>query len=241
MKAMIFAAGRGSRLRPLTDKIPKALVRLKDQTLLENIIRRLIKSGVGEILINVHHLADQIISFTRDQNNFGIKITFSEEKELLDTGGGLKKGAWFFSDEKPFLVHNVDILSDIDLNKLYQYHLNHQALATLVVKQRHTSRYLLFDSEELLVGRQVNKNLIMADPDRDTSNFTRLSFLGIHVVSPELFQYFPREESIFSILDIYLKAAADGARIQSYQPDHTYWFDLGRPETLASAQQFMNM
>jgi NDP-sugar pyrophosphorylase family protein len=237
MKAMIFAAGKGTRLRPLTDKIPKALVRVNKKTVLESLIVKLINNGVEEIIINVHHHAQQIISYIHGKDDFGIKITFSEEHVLLDTGGGLKKAAWFFNHKEPFIIHNVDILSDINLKEMYKFHLNNNALATLAVKERQTSRYLLFDADRILVGRQANQKIITARPDFDVRRTNRLSFLGIHIVSPELFKYLPGDE-IFSILDLYLDAAAQGARIKACAAPHTYWFDLGKPETIRSAREY---
>jgi len=146
MKAMIFAAGKGTRLQPLTNDIPKALVKVNNITLLEIIINKLKHFGFNDIIINVHHFAEQIKDFLNKNNNFGIKITISDESSLLlETGGGLKKAAWFFDDNKPFLIHNVDILSDINLSELYDFHIQSQSLATLAVMHRITSRYFLFD------------------------------------------------------------------------------------------------
>ena len=147
MKAMIFAAGLGTRLKPLTDSTPKALVAVAGKPLLEHVINKLKKAGFDEILINVHHFPDQIIDFVKEHHNFGIRIEFSDERHcLLDTGGGIRKASEFFNDGQPFLVHNVDILSNVDLEALYQFHLNEMPLATLVVSERETSRYLLFDN-----------------------------------------------------------------------------------------------
>src|SRR6056297_57245 len=147
MKAMIFAAGIGSRLQPLTWEKPKALVEVGGKTMLEHTILHLKHYGIRSIVINVHHLAGQIRQFVEQNEGFGLDIALSDETEqLLDTGGGLKKASWFFKDEEPFIVHNVDVLSNLDLNQLYQYHLRQHALATLAVRQRESSRYLLFDS-----------------------------------------------------------------------------------------------
>ncbi|MDD3541727.1 MAG: sugar phosphate nucleotidyltransferase, partial [Petrimonas sp.] len=153
MKAMIFAAGLGTRLKPLTDTMPKALVPVAGKPLLWHTIQKLKAAGFDEIIINVHHFAGQIRQYIQDNNRFGIRIEFSDETQaLLDTGGGIKKASWFFDDEKPFLIHNVDILSDIDLQNLYHFHTNSNSVATLVVSERKTSRYLLFDKNNHLAG-----------------------------------------------------------------------------------------
>ncbi|HLK05584.1 MAG TPA: nucleotidyltransferase family protein [Candidatus Acidoferrum sp.] len=160
MKAMILAAGLGTRLRPLTDTIPKALVELNGRTLLEITITRLKSFGVAEFIVNVHHHAEKIVSFLESKNNFGVRIELSREDDLLlDTGGGLKKAAWFFlegNSSEPFFLHNVDVLSSIDLNQMLDAHKNSGALATLAVQQRKSSRQLLFDENNLLVGRRIN-------------------------------------------------------------------------------------
>ena len=150
MKAMIFAAGLGTRLYPITQSTPKALIKVKNIPLIEIVIRRLMMFGYNEIIINIHHHADQIEQFVQSKNDFGIRIAFSDERDkLLDTGGGLKKASWFFDDGKPFLVHNVDVISDIDLGQLMERHIASKALATLAVKTRPSSRYLLFNQPKL--------------------------------------------------------------------------------------------
>ncbi len=158
MKALIFAAGLGTRLRPLTNDRPKSLVEVNGVTLLEIAIRRLIGAGCREIIVNVHHFAEQIIDFIEKNGQFGIQIAVSDEREqLLDTGGGLKKAAWFFDDGQPFLVCNADVLTDMDLAHFYQKHLESHAIATLAVRRRTTSRYFLFDEKMHLCGWQNAK------------------------------------------------------------------------------------
>src|SRR5664280_1226211 len=153
MKAMIFAAGLGTRLKPVTDNLPKALVPIAGKPLLEHVILKLKSAGFDEIIVNIHHFPDQIIDFLKANNNFSIRIEVSDERNLLlDTGGGIRRAAWFFDDEKPFLVHNVDILSNVDLKELYQQHLRSNSLATLVVSKRDTFRYLLFNDDNRLCG-----------------------------------------------------------------------------------------
>src|SRR6202521_3911126 len=160
MKAMILAAGLGTRLRPLTDDRPKALVEVAGHTLLEITLRRLQQFGVGEVIVNVHHLADAVMDYLKKHDNFGMRIEISREEVLLDTGGGLKKAAWFFLEDparldEPFLLHNVDVLSTIDFARMLQFHKEHHALATLAVQGRETSRPLLFDDHLQLRGRRI--------------------------------------------------------------------------------------
>ncbi|MBN1462488.1 MAG: nucleotidyltransferase family protein, partial [Paludibacteraceae bacterium] len=153
MKAMLFAAGLGTRLKPLTDTMPKAMVPIAGKPLLEHVIKKLIAAGFNEIIINVHHFSEQIVSFLKANNNFGVRIELSDESDLLlETGGGIKKAAAFFDDGMPFLVHNVDILSDVDLCALYNSHVQQNAMASLLVSKRATSRYLLFNAENNLQG-----------------------------------------------------------------------------------------
>jgi NDP-sugar pyrophosphorylase family protein len=238
MKAMIFAAGLGTRLLPLTENLPKALVPVNSKPLLEHVIVKLRAAGFNKIIINIHHLADQIKTYLKKNNYFGLDITLSKEEQLLDTGGGLKKAAWFFEDDEPFLVHNVDILSDINLSSLYKAHLEQKVLATLAVKHRKTKRYLLFDQNGFLIGREIDKKIIPARPGEKLINYQRLSFLGIHVISPQLFRFFP-DQDIFSILDVYLNGSNAGRKINFTIPEHTYWFDLGRSENLREAEKII--
>jgi len=190
MKAMIFAAGLGTRLKPLTDSIPKALVLITGKPLLEHIILKLKNSGFDEIIVNVHHFPDQIINFLKEKNNFGIRIEVSDERELLlDTGGGIKKVESFFDDGKPFLVHNVDILSNIDLEVLYNNHSQTNPLATLVVSHRNTFRYLIFDDELKLKG-WINEKTGETKPIEFIylEKYNKLAFSGIQVLSNEVFK-----------------------------------------------------
>ncbi len=247
MKAMVFAAGLGTRLRPLTDDRPKALVTLGGRTLLEITIKQLRAFGVREIIVNVHHFADQIVSFLAANGNFGMRIEISREEDLLDTGGGLKKAAWFFleSDDEPFIVHNVDVLSMIDLARMVEFHRRQNALATLAVQQRATSRPLLFDADGWLVRRgtaseqsedRVGSNATPTQADSSVQPLQPLAFCGIHVVSPRIFTKL-NEDGAFSIIDAYVRLAAQGESILAYRADGTYWRDLGRPEHLAEAER----
>ncbi len=238
MRAMILAAGLGTRLRPLTDDRPKALVEIAGQTPLEITLRRLREFGVREVIVNVHHLADMVVEYLSRHANFGMRIEISREDELLDTGGGLKKAAWFFLENgsnDPFLVHNVDVLSTINFERMLQFHRDHNALATLAVQKRKTSRYLLFDGETALHGRSSSSK----SPRRDTSakqDLQALAFSGVHVISPRLFSMMT-ETGVFSIIDAYLRLAGQGERILSFRADEYYWRDLGKPENLKEAEK----
>jgi mannose-1-phosphate guanylyltransferase len=238
MKAMIMAAGLGTRLRPLTNDRPKALVEVNGRTLLEITIARLRQFGVNEIIVNAHHFAGQMMEYLKTKNNFGIRIEVSREDVLLDTGGGLKKAAWFFLENGPaagpFLVHNVDVLSRIDLDGMLAFQRQHGALAALAVQQRETSRYLLFNREMQLCGRRDIKaqTLEMALP---VENPEPLAFTGIHVISPRLLERMS-EEGVFSIIQTYLRLAEQGERIMGYRAEG-YWLDLGRPENVQRAEE----
>ncbi len=227
MRAIILAAGKGTRLQPLTNHKPKALVEIQGKTLLEICINKLEKDGFNDIIINVHHFAEQIINFVNN-NDFGINIEISDERdELLDTGGGILKAKDFFADEKAFLVYNVDILSDIDLADLFRVHINSEAIATLAVKERPTSRQLLFDSEgNLCQWRNVQTSEIKAarEPFGSLSAF---AFSGIHVISTDIFNYIIEKRGAFSIIDTYLQLAKIHS-IRSYVHNYSKWYDMGR-------------
>ncbi len=237
MKAMILAAGLGTRLRPLTSDRPKALVEVAGRTLLEITVARLRQFGVDQIIINVHYFADKVIEYLQSKNDFGIRIEVSREESLLDTGGGLKKAAWFFLEDgsaaEPFLVHNVDIISDIDLMQLFERHQQSAALATLAVQQRETSRYLIFDEQMRLCGRRFvkeNKTEIV----RAAAQNREMAFTGIHVISPRLLSMM-KEEGVFSILQTYLRLAGEGEKVVGANVEGAYWRDLGTPEKVARA------
>jgi NDP-sugar pyrophosphorylase family protein len=238
MKAMILAAGLGTRLRPLTDDRPKALVEVAGRTLLEITLARLRDIGIREVIVNVHHFADMVIDYLKANDNFGMRIEVSREDILLDTGGGLKKAAWFFLEdstrlEEPFILHNVDVLSNIDLQRMTQFHINNQALATLAMQDRKTSRYLLFDEHLQLCGRRPGLD---GKPElvRSSKQLQALAFSGIHVISPRLLGTLT-EEGVFSIIPSYLRLAAQGEKILAFRADAYDWRDLGKPENLAQA------
>jgi NDP-sugar pyrophosphorylase family protein len=245
MKAMILAAGLGTRLRPLTDDRPKALVTIAGRTLLEIAVTRLRSFGVREIVVNAHHYADSIVEYLKANDNFGMRVEVSCEPTLLDTGGGLKNAAWFFLDSsasshEPFILHNVDVISTIDLGRMMQFHTEHSALATLAVHDRETSRYLLFNEQGQLCGRQSVRH-IKADSDeplieRSAPEAKPLAFSGIHIVSPQIFAKM-HDEGAFSIIDAYLRLAAQGEEIVAFRADDYYWRDVGRPASVFQAAQ----
>ena len=215
MKAMVLAAGLGTRLQPLTDTRPKALVEIAGRTLLEITLERLRAFGIDRVIINVHHFADTVIEYLNAKNNFGMHIQISREEDLLDTGGGLKKAAWFFSgDTEPLVLHNVDVITTIDLRSMAQYHNDNRVLATLAVQDRPTSRPLAFDENLQLSGLGAG-----------------FAFSGIHVISPQLL---PRltEDGAFSIIDSYLRFASEGEKILGFRADQYSWRDVGRLKDL---------
>jgi len=236
---MVLAAGLGTRLRPLTDSRPKALVEVSGRTLLEITLLRLREFGVHEVIVNVHHFADMVVEFLKSKNNFGMRIEISREDVLLDTGGGLKKAAWFFLEDpnrlnEPFLLHNVDVISAIDLRRMIEFHKENQALATLAVKDRETSRYLLFDEKDQLCGRRSKPDM-KTELVRPSENPKALAFSGIHVISPRLLRMIT-DDGVFSIINTYLKLASLGEKLLAFHTDSYYWRDLGRPEHLAQAE-----
>lgn len=238
MKAMIFAAGLGTRLRPLTNDRPKALVEVKGMSLLEINIRRLIHFGVTDIIINTHHFAEKIEAFLDSRDHFGIRIVTSYEVEKpLETGGGLKKAAWFFDDAQPFFVCNADILSDIDLSKMYATHCASDALATYAVQQRTTSRYMLHDTEGVLCGwmNAATKRVRMG---RMATELSMYSFSCFHVIHPAIFETVPSED-FFSMIDWYLKICG-AHKILGYRHDDDVWCDVGKPETLEEAAHIID-
>jgi len=238
MKAMVLAAGLGTRLRPLTDDRPKALVEVAGRTLLEITLIRLRTFGVREVIVNVLHFADMVVEFLKARDNFGMRIEISREDTLLDTGGGLKKAAHFFLEDpefrdEPFILHNVDVISTIDLLRMVRTHRANQALATLAVQNRETSRYLLFDDEIQLCGRRLGLEG-KAEVVRQAEFLQALAFSGIHIISPRLLPMIT-ETGAFSIIDVYLRLAAQGQNILGFRADEYDWRDLGKPEQVIEA------
>jgi NDP-sugar pyrophosphorylase family protein len=240
MKAMVLAAGLGTRLRPLTNDRPKALVELNGRTLLEITLSRLRQFGVRDVVVNAHHFSELLVQYLAAKNNFGMNIEVSREEVLLDTGGGLKKAAHVFlrngggSEDEPFILHNVDVISTIDLARMMSFHREHGALATLAVQERTTSRYLLFDETGQLCGRRALDG--RTEQVRAGSNPQALAFCGVHVISPRFLKLMS-EEGVFSILTPYLRLAGVGEQILAFRADKYYWKDLGKPENLGEAAQ----
>jgi NDP-sugar pyrophosphorylase family protein len=240
MKALIFAAGLGTRLKPLTDEMPKALVPIAGKPLLEHVILKLKAAGFVEIIINVHHFPNQIINFLQSKNNFDIRIEISDESDLLlETGGGVRKAAWFFDDGKPFLVHNVDILSNVDLSALYHQHLRTHSLATLVVSARDTFRYLLFNDDLQLKGWINEKTGELKPFDlRKPELYSKLAFSGIQVLSPEVFKMMDVFPPKFSIMDFYLNYMKTNV-ISAFVPQNYRMLDVGKINVLDEAEKFV--
>ncbi|MBO7417589.1 MAG: nucleotidyltransferase family protein [Bacteroidaceae bacterium] len=245
MKAMIFAAGIGSRLRPITDSIPKALVPVGGITMLQRVLMRLKSFGFNDVVINVHHFAQLIIEFLHENENFGMNIHISDERdELLDTGGGILKAKPFLEGHEPFLVHNVDILSNIDLLEVYRNHIASGADATLLVSDRTTTRKLLFDKNMRLYG-WLNHTTGEVKPDGfvpDISRHRELAFEGIHIISPTLFNYMGEGttwQGKFSIIPFYL-SVCQLLHLKGYELKDITWFDIGKLETLQQANEYFN-
>jgi NDP-sugar pyrophosphorylase family protein len=230
MKAMLLAAGLGTRLAPFTHHHPKALAQVGDTTLLEWNIRYLQRFGIREVIVNVHHFADQIETAVMESKGWGSLITISDERAaVLETGGGLKKAAPFFSNEQAFVVMNADVLTDLDLNALVAAHQREQPLATLAVMQRSSSRYLLFDEALRLQGWRNEKTGAMRGQEGKP-----YAFSGIQVVSQTLLQSI-RQEGKFSMIDVYLDVAASGGLIRGFDHSDGRFLDVGKPESLAAA------
>ena len=237
MEAMIFAAGLGTRLRPLTNDRPKALVEVCGQTLLQHCITMLESNGANRIVINVHHFADKMKDYI---GNLKCKadIAISDESNLLlDTGGGLKKAIGLFSGKEPIVIANVDILTNINLRQMMQQHIDSKADATLAIRQRQSSRVLLFDDQKQLGGWQnikTGESIIVSD----NAELKPFAFSGIHIMSPTLFDKFPTDE-VFPIIPHYLKLAKN-YKIVGYQHDSDYWFDAGSVEKIAEVERFLS-
>lgn len=255
MQAMIFAAGLGTRLKPLTDTMPKALVRVGGEPLIKRVIENLINAGVDRIVVNVHHFAQQIIDYLNANNNFGIDIRISDETDgLLETGGGIKKAAQLFAPEAPILIHNVDILSNVDLSKFYQMatirekskgetgdHLSDNTVdAVLLVSWRKTKRYLLFDDDMRLVGwTNIETGEVKSPyPDIDPKKCRMYAFAGIHAISPRLIKTMDSLPDRFGIIDFYLNVCATH-NIIGYAKDDLKLMDIGKLDTLAQAEEFL--
>lgn len=255
---MIFAAGLGTRLKPLTDNCPKALIKVGDKPMLQIVIEHLIKYGFNDIIINIHYLGNQVKDFLQEHNNFNINIEISDEsEEILETGGGLWKAKHFFNDNQPFLVCNADILTNINLKKFYDTHLQNNSIATLAVRERDSSRYLLFDDENILFGwenikthevkiprkvqRHCEQSEVISKDEKDgfvlrhdePYKLHEFAFSGYHIISPEIFKHNHREGK-FSMIDWYLDVCRHH-KIKAFQHNDDVWIDIGSLEQLAKA------
>lgn len=235
MKAMIFAAGIGSRLKPITDSRPKALVDVGGKPLIQWQIERLQQFNIFDLVINIHHFANQIVDFLNKNQNFGSNVTFSDETDLLlDTGGGLAKAAKYFADEKYFFVQNVDIISDINYTEMIDNHINSGKIATLAVSDRKSSRMFVVNKNNVLIGWEnkiTNEQIYLQQPD---SECVQVAFSGIHIINNEFLKFLPQKEK-YSIIKTYLSDNMKD-RINTYKHNALNWIDVGKPETLAKAE-----
>ena len=236
MKAMLLAAGLGTRLRPLTNDTPKCLMVAGGKTLLEHNLNFLKKAGVREVIVNVHYLADQVIHFL-SQQDFGVTVQVSYEEELLETGGGLKKVQSYFEKEPAFVVSNSDIYTDLDLTDMIRYHIDNGNFATLATAQRKTSRYLLFDDHQHLSGWEnlnTNERIVWGKKSNE-----QRAFNGCQILSSKFFQYMDDLGEKFSTIPVYLRAAQAGEKIMGYAMDHHYWVDIGTHDKLNELKQYL--
>ncbi|WP_163706963.1 nucleotidyltransferase family protein [Mangrovibacterium lignilyticum] len=235
MKAMLFAAGLGTRLKPLTNNKPKALVEIGGITLLERCIRHLKQNGIHEIVINVHHFGNQIRAFLVDNNNFDLTLHISDESEgLLDTGGGILKAEEFLSGEEPILLVNVDVLTNLDFQQVLHFHEKTNSLATLVVRQRQTSRYLLFNKNQLAGWKNMKSGEVKVSRPKLIDSAEEFAFSGIHIIQPELLGLIT-ETGKFSIIDLYLRLAKT-EKVSAFVDQQSVWMDLGKVDELAEAE-----
>lgn len=231
---MILAAGLGTRLRPVTNTLPKALINVGGVPMLERVINHLKTAGVDQIIINTHHLAPKIMDFLISNRNFGVRIEISHEEKILDTGGGLKKASWFLAGKEPFFLYNVDILTDFGLDDFVAWHKREKALASLAVMNRKTSRKFIFDKEKALAGWENSKTgekILSGGVEASL----KLGFCGVHLISPEIFAHFPSKE-VFSMTEFYLELSSKGFKISGFPIDGAAWHDIGDPEKLKNAR-----
>ena len=240
MNAFIFAAGLGTRLKPLTDTMPKALVPVAGKPLLAHVIEKLKAAGCKKIVINIHHFGEMIMDYVKENNNFGIDIVFSDEREmLLETGGAIKHAVDLLGDE-PFLIHNVDIMSNVDLQALWSEHINSGSAATLLVSKRNSSRALLFNEDGNLTA-WTNKNtgeVKTPYENVDIACLEEFAFSGIHVFSPQLFKYFGEYPEKFSIIDFYLNTCKE-EKIKAFTQEGLQLLDVGKLDSLEKAEAFV--
>jgi NDP-sugar pyrophosphorylase family protein len=236
MKAMIFAAGLGKRLGSITESLPKALVDVNGKTVLQMAVEKCSFFGFDDIIINVHHFADMVEDEVKRLNKKGFTISVSDERDmLLENGGGLYKARGFF-DKKPFLLYNVDIVSDLDLNSLFRLHLEKKGLASLAVRHRPGKRFLLVDNEGQLRGwRNISTGQQILAGVKD-DGLSEVAFSSMHIVEPDIFNYM--HEGIYSMIDLYLKLAPDH-QIYTLKHDEGYWIDVGTPDSLEHVRNLL--
>lgn len=236
---MLFCAGLGTRLRPLTNNKPKALVELSGKSLLQWNIEKLKNLGIHDFVINIHHFADEIENYLNEHDNFGVNIKISDERQaLLDTGGGLKKARHLLDSGEDILLHNVDIISNLNLQEMISFHEEHKPLASLAVRSRKTSRYLMFEDEsQELTGWTNIKTGELKISKISSELVSNYGFSGIHIISPKVFDLLPEEDE-FSIIDGYLEMAKSH-KILCFPHEDSYWFDVGKPENLEAAEKMM--
>lgn len=240
MNAFIFAAGLGTRLKPLTDTMPKALVPVGGKPLLYHVIEKLKSAGIKKIVINIHHFGEMIIEYVKENNNFGIEIVFSDERQmLLETGGAIKHSVDLLGDE-PFLIHNVDILSNVDIKALINAHTESNSAATLLVSKRNSTRALLFNAEGNLTAWTNKTTGEVKTPysDIEISNLNEFAFSGIHIFTPRLFKYFGAYPEKFSIIDFYLNTCKE-EKIKAYTQTNLQLLDVGKLDSLEKAEEFV--
>jgi MurNAc alpha-1-phosphate uridylyltransferase len=233
--AMILAAGLGSRLKPWTDAHPKALAVINGKSLLQRNIEYLQQAGITDVIVNVHHFADQIIAAIETNNGWGSNITISDETDaVLETGGGLKKAQWYFNSSEDFVLLNVDVLTNLPLQQMIAAHKQNQPLATLAVTNRTTSRYFLFDGNNTLCGWR-NVKTSEKKIARNSANLIEKAFSGIHIISHSIFGFI-QQEGKFSMVDLYLSLAKNHI-IKSFDHSNTKFIDVGKPESIAEAEK----
>jgi len=236
MKAFILAAGTGTRLRPVTDKIPKALIPVGGIPMLEIVIRRLAGAGFTNLVINIHHFSEQVREYVASKNNFGLDITFSDESDrLLDTGGAIRKAQPLFQGEENILVHNVDILTNLNYQSLVAAHLHSGALATLAVKERSTTRNLLIDRQGRLCGWEYPDRHLRICTHENGKGLSATAFSGVYVLSAKIFEKFPEEE-VFGFMPWILNLASS-EEILTWDQSPAFWYEAGRPESIEKASR----
>ena len=232
---MILAAGLGTRLKPFTDKHPKALAMVNGKSLLQRSIEYLRDFGINDVVVNVHHFASRVIAAIKKNNGFGSQITISDEtEEVLETGGAIKKASWFFKDNEPFVLMNVDVLTDMDLSLMVKQHNTLKPLATLAVTGRKTSRYFLFDELDNLAGWK-NEKTGEQKMSKEITGYKQKAFSGIHIISPEIFSLI-KHEGKFSIIDVYLELSKTHP-ISAFDHSTSKFIDVGKPESIAQAER----